>query len=274
MNPPEVSVTMAVRNVDRFLADSIESILDQTLSDFEFIIVDFGSTDNSKEIVHSYSARDKRIRHFEIPNLQLVEARNAAFERSTGRFIAVMDADDVCLPHRLQREVTFLEEHPKVGIVGAATEWIDAAGAALGIHKVPCEDGEIRRAFVTHCPFWHPTVLARREALEAVGGYRSAFVYAHDYDMEIRVAEKFECANLEEVLVLYRVHPQQVTFRKQALQSICKIAARRSALARRLSQPDPLQGVREITPSLLSALGISEREQRIAIVTDCLIWLR
>ncbi len=113
MSPHQMSVTMAVRNVERFLVEAIESVLGQTYSDFEFVIVDFGSTDRSKEILRDYAAKDARINIHEAPNLKLVEARNKAFELSTGSLIAVMDADDVCVPERLEWEVQFLEANPE-----------------------------------------------------------------------------------------------------------------------------------------------------------------
>lgn len=157
---------------------------------------------------------------------------------------------------------------------GRCSDWIDADGRSLGIHDVPCEDHEIRSALIVHCPFWHPTVLVRREALALVGGYRDAFVFAHDYDMELRVAEHFDCANLKQVVLKYRIHPSQVTFRKQRPQTLCKLAAQVSAASRRESQPDPLNAVSEITPALLIALGVSEAVQQNALVSDCRNWIR
>ncbi len=274
MSVPQVSVAMALCNVERFLAEAIESVLRQTFTDFEFILVDFGSTDSSKAIASAFAAKDSRIKLYEIPNCGLAEARNAACSHAQGRYIAVMDADDVCLPERLRWEVDFMEKNPEVGLVGGATDWIDATGRSLGIHAVPREDHEIRLALITRCPFWHPTVLVRREALALVGGYRAAFVFAHDYDMELRVAEHFDCANLKQVVLKYRIHPSQVTFRKQRLQTLCKLAAQASAASRRESKPDPLNAVREITPALLTGLGVSEALQQNVLVSDCRNWIR
>ena len=265
---------MAVCTVERFLAEAIESVLRQSFTDFEFIIVDFGSTDNSKVIAASYAAKDDRIRLSEIPNCVLPAARNAACALARGRYIAVMDADDICLPDRLRWEVEFMEQHPKVGLLGGAVEWIDDGDRLLGRQDVPCEDLEIRSAFITHCPFWHPTVLVRREALVQAGGYREAFVFAHDYDMELRVADHVDCANLDRVVLKYRIHPAQVTFRKQGLQTLCKIAAQVSANSRRECARDPLNGVGEITSSLLNELGVSEAMQQNALVADCRNWIR
>ena len=109
-----------------FLAESIESILGQTFRNFEFIIVDFGSTDKSKAIAVSYAAKDSRIRFREIPNCVLPAARNAACSFAQGQYIAVMDADDICLPDRLRLEVEFMEQHAEVGLLGSAVTWVDS----------------------------------------------------------------------------------------------------------------------------------------------------
>ena len=128
MSQPLVSVTMVTRNVEHFLQEAIESVLGQTFRDFEFIVVDFGSTDNSKSIVSNYAAADRRIRFHEIPHCGLAEARNEACSRAQGKCIAIMDADDVYLPNRLLWEVKFMEAHPEVGVTGGAVECINAAG--------------------------------------------------------------------------------------------------------------------------------------------------
>lgn len=274
MNDPLVSVVMVVCNVQRFLGEAIESVLQQTFRDFEFIIVDFGSTDGSKLIVSNYAAQDRRVKFREIPNCVLPVARNAGSALAKGRYIAVMDADDVCLPERLMREVEFLEKHPDIGIIGSPVEWIDATGRSLGIQKVPREDREIRVTFFNRCPFWHPTILMRRKAFVAVDGYREAFVYAHDYDLESRISDHYRCANLEQIVLKYRIHPSQVTFCKQRQQTLCKLAAQASLVSRRSGAPDPLDAVQEITPALLANLGVSEAAQQNALVSDCRNWIR
>src|SRR5579872_49842 len=130
MNEPLVSVVMVTRNADRFLAESIESILGQTFRDFEFIILDFGSTDKTKAIVSSYAAKDSRVRLHEIPSCGLAEARNAGCSLARGKYIAIMDADDVSVPERLALEVEFMENNPGVGVLGGVTECIDATGSS------------------------------------------------------------------------------------------------------------------------------------------------
>jgi glycosyltransferase involved in cell wall biosynthesis len=274
MSKPLVSVAMVVCNVDRFLGESIESILHQTFTDFEFIIVDFGSTDKSKAIISSYAAKDSRIKFHEVPHCCLAEARNVACSLAQGRYIAVMDADDVSLPNRLKWEVDFMETHLQVGLVGGATEWIDGTGRSLGIHDFPTEDHEIRSALTVRCPFCQPTVLIRREAFVLVGGYRTVYAQAEDYDLWLRIAERFEVANLKQVVLKYRIHPYQMTLRKRTQQTLCFLAAQASASSRRNGNPDTVNSIEEITPAVLAGLGVSEATQQITAATGYLFWIR
>lgn len=265
---------MVTCNVDRFLAESIESILGQTFREFEFIIVDFGSTDKSKAIASNYAARDDRVKLHTIPNCRLPEARNEGGLLAQGEYIAIMDADDVSLPNRLLWQVEFMEKRPEVGVLGGAVEWIDATGRPLQKMQHPLRDAEIQSALLRYPALWQPTVLIRREAFVLVGGYRAAFPVSHDYDLWLRIAEHFQIANLEQVVLKYRIHPHQVSLQKRRQQSICALAARTAAISRRGGNPDPLNGVREITPEVLARLGVTEAKQQATLASDCSWWIR
>jgi hypothetical protein len=274
MNKPLISVVMVVCNVDRFLAEAIQSILEQTFRDFEFVIVDFGSTDKSKDIASSYAAQDGRIKLHEIPHCGLAEARNAGCFLAQGRYIAIMDADDISLPERLMWEVEFMEKHPEVGVLGGAKEWVDATGRFLFMNGDPTEDHEIRSALSVRCAFCQPTVVIRSEAFALVGGYRAAFAPAEDYDLWLRIAEHFQCANLKQVVLKYRIHPYQVSFRKLRQQTLGILGAQVSSASRKSGKPDPLNGVEEITPALVAGLGVSEATQQTALASHCRDWVR
>jgi glycosyltransferase involved in cell wall biosynthesis len=262
IDQPLVSVVLVVRNVDRFLAEAIESVLNQTFRDFEFIIVDFGSTDKTKEIVASYAKSDGRIRFSEIPSCSYIEAKIAACSLPTGRYIAIQDADDVSLPERLQAEVEFMESHPEVGLLGGAVQWIDSQGNFLSSDSdYPLEDEQIRKELKVRNPFWHPTVLIRKEAFVRVGGYRAAFTQSDDYDLWVRISEHYRCANLKQKVLYYRIHPQQLSLRKRKDQILCALAVQAAASLRRAGKPDPLDSTNEITPELLVRMGVSEAEQ-------------
>jgi glycosyltransferase involved in cell wall biosynthesis len=274
MNQPTVSVAMVVCNVERFLGEAIESILSQTFHDFEFIIVDFGSTDRSKAIVSSYAKNDDRIKLHEIPHCGLAEARNAAAFLANGRYIAIQDADDMSLPDRLSVEVQFLDSHPGVGVVGSATQWVDVAANPLWVHRVPTQDREIRNALLTRCPFVQSSVLIRRESFAKVAGYRAPFAPAEDYDLWLRISEHFACANIDQVLLKYRIHPYQLSLRDRRQQSIGFLAAQASAEFRKTTNSDPLNSVKKITPDVLTEIGLSEAKQQTALFADYRDWVR
>ena len=273
MAEPLVSVVLVVCNVERFLAEAIESVLGQTFLDFEFIIVDFGSTDNSKSIISDFAVKDNRIKFHTIPHCGLAEARNVGCFMARGRYIAIMDADDVCVPDRLRLEINFMEEHPQVGLLGGATDWIDANGRFLRVHSYPTEDQEIRSQLSSLCPFCQPSVLLRSEAFTIVGGYRAAFAPAEDYDLWIRISERFQCANLAQVVLKYRIHPYQVSMRKKTQQTLCLLAAQASADFRRSGSPDPLNLVEEITPATLASVGVPESTQQIGLSREYWWWI-
>jgi Glycosyl transferase family 2 len=274
MSNPLVSVVMVVCNVERFLAEAIESILGQTFLDFEFVIVDFGSTDNSKGIVSRYMAGDSRVKHYSIPSCGLAEARNASCRLARGQYLAIMDADDVAVSDRLARQVAFMETHAEVSVLGGAVEWIDTTGKALIKWVNPLGDEDIQRALLERCPLWQPTVLMRREAFMLIGGYRAAFAPAEDYDLWLRMAERFHMANLDEVLLRYRIHPYQVSMRKRRQQTLGVLGARVSSSARRSGRSDPLESVNEITPTVLAALGVSRATMQNELARERGKWIR
>ncbi|HWY60244.1 MAG TPA: glycosyltransferase [Terriglobales bacterium] len=276
MKSPSISVVMVTCNVERFLAESIESILGQTFREFEFIIVDFGSTDRTKATASSYAAKDSRVRLHEIPFCGLAEARNVGCSLALGRYIAIMDADDVSVPDRLRLEIDFMEKHPEVGLLGGVAECMNAAGKPLPIraHDLPTEDHEIRSALAVGCPFCQPTVFFRRDAFVLVGGYRAVFAQAEDYDLWLRMAERFQCAGLQQVVLRYRIHPYQLSIHKQRQQTLCKLAAQASASLRRNGKQDPLNSVKEITPAVLAELGVPKARQQSQVASDCQVWIR
>ena len=266
MKEPLVSVVMVTCNVERFLSEAIESVLSQSFRDFEFVIVDFGSVDKSKDIISSYASKDSRISLSEIPKCGLAAARNAACFLAKGRYIAIQDADDISLPDRLMAEVDFMEKHPEVGLVGSAIQRIAPDGKYLAtVNDYPTEDQDIRLKLKEWNTFWQPTVLMLREAFLRVGGYCEVLPPSEDYDLWLRISEHYKCANLKQILVNYRLHPYQASVRQRKEQIMSALAARAAARLRQQGKPDPLISATEITPALLSGMGVSEIEQDNAI---------
>jgi glycosyltransferase involved in cell wall biosynthesis len=273
MTAPVVSVVMSVFNGQAFLREAIESILSQTFHDFEFLVIDDGSTDSTAGILASYASRDGRMRVVHHENKGRAASLNIGINIATGGYIARMDADDIALPHRLQEQLDFMERHAEVGLLGGAAEVINRAGQILSIYRPPLEDSEIRSTLVHHNVFFHPTVVMRKEVVVASGGYRKALLDADDYDLWLRIAERSQLANLGEPVLRYRIHPDQVSVRNLRHQVLCVLAARTAASLRRRGSPDPLSHVEEVTPQLLDTLGVNMAEIGQALLDNYYYWM-
>jgi Glycosyl transferase family 2 len=270
MSAPLISVVMSVYNGDRYLAEAVESILNQSFGDFEFIVIDDGSTDRSAFLLAEYRRSDPRVQVHHQANRGLVESLNRGCGLARGKYIARMDADDIAVSDRFMRQVDFMERHPEVGVVGGAVEFINGDGRSLGISALPTEDRKIKAGLLHNCVIVHPTVLMRREAVLSLGAYRKIVVDAEDYDLWLRVAEKFQLANLEQVVLKRRYHSSQVSVMKRRQQVLSVLAAHAAAATRREGKPDPLQSLEQITPLTLTALGVSEIKQHAAVAREYL----
>ncbi|MBV9762421.1 MAG: glycosyltransferase [Acidobacteriaceae bacterium] len=254
----QVSVVMPVFNAERFLAEAMESVLAQSFEDFEAIAVDDGSTDGSAGILERYARRDGRLRVFQRGHQRLPAALNFGCARAEGRYIARMDADDIAMPERLERQVKFLEAHPRVAILGTQIERIRQDGARMNVERVPLEHAEIEANMQRICCLFHPTVMMRAEAVRELGGYREAFFGAEDHDLWLRAAERYELANLPDVLLKYRLHTGALSFEKLEQQVMAATAAELSAARRRAGQDDPFGGNKPVTRQDLRAAGIGD----------------
>jgi len=204
MTPSRVSVVMSVYNGERYLAEAIESILGQTFTDFEFIIINDGSTDGTAGILRSYD--DPRLRIVEQTNIGLTRSLNRGISLARGEYIARMDDDDVALPERLTQHVAFLDTHPRVGVVGSACRVIDELNGREWVYRVPLSDEQLRRHLIRGNPFVHTSVTMRKSVLQAVGGYNEDYPYLQDYELWVRLAGRTRLANLPDVLVVHRHH--------------------------------------------------------------------
>lgn len=186
---PKVTVLMAVHNGEDYLQDAIQSILSQTFRDFEFLIVDDGSTDRSREIVQSF--RDGRIRLVETGrNIGLPAALNAGLREARGEYIARQDADDRSLPGRLEAQVALLDASPDIHAVGAWFQSIDGQGALFGCNRPAGASPEIAEQLAAGLnPLAHGSVAFRRETVLDLGGYDERFWYAQDFDLWLRLVQ-------------------------------------------------------------------------------------
>ena len=202
---PKVSVLMSVYNGEPHLRESLESILDQSMSEFEFVIVDDGSTDNTPRILANYAAKDERVRLTRNSrNIGLTRSLNKGLAISKGEYVARHDADDISLHKRLELQSRFLDTHPRVGVLGGAFEQIDQKGDHLRLVTVPEEHDVLRASLLMMNPLCHGTVMARKTLIDEVGGYDERIRYAQDYDLWWRVSRIASLSALPEVLVRRR----------------------------------------------------------------------
>jgi glycosyltransferase involved in cell wall biosynthesis len=231
---PTVSVLMPVYNAEPYLAEALESILGQTFADFEFLIINDGSTDRSGAILNEYAARDERIRLTSRPNTGYTVALNELLALASGELVARMDADDVALPERLARLVDYLRAHGNVVCVGTAVHFIDAAGRFLRDGHPGMDHETIQlRALAGDCPLNHPSTMMRRAVVHAVGGYHPEFEPAEDLDLWLRLGEVGQLTSLPEVLMKYRQHARSFSEQHQRRQLERSSAAVSDACRRR-----------------------------------------
>lgn len=205
MSDPVVSIIMPVYNAENHLVESIESILNQTFHDFELIILNDGSTDNSESIITSFL--DVRI-HTENRKHGFIASLNAGLEKARGKYIARMDADDIMLPDRLSVQVAFMEKHPEIAVCGSFAEYFGNLNRIVNVEK---KHFNILLTMFTSNPLINPTTIIRRSAL-GMNRYVNSYPYAEDYKLWtdlVLQGQKF--ANIPQVLLRYRVSSSQVS---------------------------------------------------------------
>lgn len=201
---PKISVILPVYNGQDYLTEAIDSVLSQSFSDFELIIVNDGSTDGSAAIIEKLG--DSRIRFFQQSNKGLAATLNRAISLARGAYIARQDQDDVCLPSRFERQVAFLDANPDVGMVGTSAEIRVGNERTNRYLKHPVANASLKFGLLFDNHFVHSSVMIRRSVLEGLGGYSedSARQPPEDYELWSRVMKKYKLANLPEVLLAYR----------------------------------------------------------------------
>ncbi len=236
---PDISVALPVYNGSRWLTEAIESVFRQTYHDFELLVVDDGSTDDTPRLLDVYTNRDKRIRVLRQNHSGLVTALNRCVAEARGSFFARLDADDRLASRRLEAQIRFLRSNADFGLVGSWAHKIDANGRLLGKITPATSPELLSQQLMRVNPFLHSSIMMRTELVRRLGGYRSAFEAAEDYDLWLRVAEVSKVTNLPELLVEYRWHGEGVSHRKIIRASFSSRLAQRSAYARRHLSYDP-----------------------------------
>ncbi len=208
---PHITVLMAVHNGEQYVREAIDSILSQTYSDFEFVIIDDASTDKTSGILKSY--RDSRIVILQnSENLGLTKSLNKGLRISRGAYVARMDADDISLPERLSIQKKYLDEHPTVALVAGSMIIIDAHNTVTGSKKAITDTELLRFHMVIKNQIAHPTVMFRKSTIDQCGGYDESFSFAQDYELWSKLlARGYSIANLPTDFLKYRIGTPSIT---------------------------------------------------------------
>jgi len=200
---PLISVVIPIYNIERFIGESLDSVLNQSFKDFEIILIENGSTDNTMKIAKKYQKKDKRIVIETISEPDVQKAMNKGFEIARGKYIARMDADDICLPNRFKIQFNYLEKNPHIFLIGTSAMIIDEYGEKIGVFRKQDNYKKLKKRILKSNPFIHPSIMFRntKEAF-----YREKFRCSEDYDMYLRLltSEK-NLTNLPDILIKYRV---------------------------------------------------------------------
>jgi len=236
---PGVTVIMGVYNGEEFLEESVESILRQSYPNFEFIIVDDGSTDKTDALLRQYA--DQRVRIISQERQGLTKTLIKAAKEARGTFIARQDADDVSAPDRLEKQVSCLECDAGNGLVGTWASIIDYDGTKIGECHYETDALNMHKQLMLCNQFVHGSLMFRASAYENIGGYREEFKYAQDYDLALRIAEKWKLENLDEELYGHRLRKNMVSLANNLEQSRYRDLARQLAVARKFGGLDDIE---------------------------------
>lgn len=201
-----ISILMPVHNEEQFLSESIDSILTQTYSNFEFIIVDDGSTDATPKILKKYARQDRRIKIITLKKSGLAHALNVALSQAQGHYIARMDADDVSLPQRFEKQVAYLQKHTNIIAVGAQAELIDEYGQSLGLKSFPSQPKALYKLMCVTMPIQHPLLMTYAHIMKQCA-YENHST-AEDVSMFFQLLTYGDFSNVPHVLLQYRIRPQ------------------------------------------------------------------
>jgi len=216
---PTVSVLMPAYNAEKYIAESIESILNQTFSDFEFIIINDGSTDNTAKIIREYARRDSRIKFIDNKkNMGVAKTRNQLLDNAVGKYIAYQDSDDISLAHRLAYQVDFLDSHPDISVVGAAMETFPKYEKLVYVERPKLLD------FYGYNMVSNAVVMFRRSDILKYGfKYKENYQTCEDYDFWVQIVRVLKIYNLPEVLMKYRVLEKSLSHNNPNLDKFNKI---------------------------------------------------
>jgi glycosyltransferase involved in cell wall biosynthesis len=251
---PTLSVLLPVFNGAAYVESTIESVLSQSYSDFELLVLDDGSQDATPHILEPSARHDPRMRVFRHENHGVGYTLQRGLSESRGRYVALIGSDDLALPGRFEKQVNFLETHRDHVFVGGHLQIIDSDGRVTGLRRYPASDRDLRRAMLLYNPFGAPAAMFRRDAALAAGGFTSRFWTCEDYDFFLRLAGRGKMANLPEALVSYRLHDNAVKATQTLRQLRDTLATKRAAYTEYGYRPSLIGRAADLALTILTRL--------------------
>lgn len=209
-NVPQITVLMPAYNAGKYIGDAIASVLEQTFADFELLIVNDGSTDNTIDVIRSFD--DPRIVVICQDNKGIADALNNGLKYARAPYIARFDADDICYPQRLQLQYSFMVANPQYSVIGSAADYIDMEGHFLFTHKPPAFDNDdIQQLKYSVCPFIHSSVFYKKDMVISKGGYNEHAYTFEDHFLWVNILKDQQACNLAQPLIKVRLNPESIT---------------------------------------------------------------
>jgi glycosyltransferase involved in cell wall biosynthesis len=281
MPAPIVSIVMPAYNAEQWIADTIKSLLAQNFPDFELLIGDDGSTDKTRAIIESFARTDARIKLHSLNHGGVVTARNTLLAASRGRYVMFHDADDLSVPERMQRQVTYLDQNPKAVAVSCRIDKFTGTPtwpAPIDVNKPPAlreRSSKLTGLGYHKKNFPFPACMVRTNIAQNMGGFRPYFNFAEDADFIYRLEEQGDLAVLDETLFLYRQHASNTSRRAPYLQTESSVLSRTFALRRRQGKPDTVNAWQPPFKRIFNS-GLSPREiaQTLVVTAYRYAWRR
>jgi len=229
MKRPKISVVMSVYNGEKYLEESIKSVLNQTFKNFEFIIINDGSTDGTDNILEKFRKQDTRIKMIRQKNVGLTKSLNKGVKLAQGKYIARIDADDIAMPERLEKQLEFMESNLRLGAIGCWYYMIDKDGKIIKKCKPPTELLKIKKSLLNSVALIHPALMIKKEVLEKVNFYDEKFRYAQDRDLLFRIIEHYQQGIVPKFLLKFRYTNESISLQKEIEQKkYCMMAIKRA----------------------------------------------
>ncbi len=225
---PLVSVIIPTYNQEKYIKKTLESVLSQTFKSIEIIVVDDGSTDETAEIVNSFN--EPRIIYIWQKNKGPAAARNTGIKRAQGKYIAFLDADDLWLREKLERQINFMEKNSEIGLLGTGCYEINHKGEMMSKKIFPTKNKILKKILIRYNPFIQSSIMLKKEIFDKKEGYNESFPQSEDYELWLRIAKNYKIANLPEYLVMKRYYKESLSPTKDKEQLLFVLKAKKKAI--------------------------------------------